>query len=373
MGRRGAQRAGVDGLRSSDSETSVAVHYLESSVDTAKQEFSAQVPPILTIDPGDTVVVHTLDARGYLEPPSSTYHSAPQLFNPRRGHCVIGPIAVRGAKPGTALAVRFDSFVPDAFGWTLAGSRDTELNRRLGVLDEVSPTWLLWRLDPEAGIGTCEGGFVVPLTPFLGIVGVAPAADGVYETRPPRAGSGGNIDCRDLVAGSTLVIPVTVEGGYLFVGDGHAAQGNGEVSGTGLECGMTTQLTVDIVAVPELAHLHAITPSGRVTFGFDPDLNEATVQALDDMLLWMMTIFAIDKPLALALASNGVHLNVTQIANGVWGAHATLADDALMVDATRRPGNGRRRAMTDHGHAARGCDIGAAEALVTCGRGRGKA
>jgi acetamidase/formamidase len=167
------------------------------------------------------------------------------------------------------------------------------------------------------------------LAPFLGVMGLAPAESGWHSTIPPRAANGGNIDCRELVAGSTLYLPVAVEDALLFLGDGHAAQGDGEVGGTAIECPMTTTLTVDIAPDRPLTSIHAETPIGPITFGFDADLNRATGDALDAMVVWMTALYDIDKPTALALLSTVVDLRVTQVANGTWGVHAVLPDGLL--------------------------------------------
>ena len=95
-----------------------------------------------------------------------------------------------------------------------------------------------------------------------------PAEPGEHSTRPPRALGGGNIDCRELVAGSTLYLPVTVPEALLCLGDGHAAQGDGEVSGTAIECAMTTEVVVGLEPDPPVPGIHAETPAGRITFGF---------------------------------------------------------------------------------------------------------
>ena len=121
-------------------------------------------------------------------------------------------------------------------------------------------------------------------------MGVAPAEPGEHSTIPPRAGSGGNIDCKDLVAGATLYLPVAVPGALLYLGDGHAAQGDGEVGGTAIECGMTTEVTVTVVTDRPLGTVHAEAPAGRITFGFDADLNVATGDALDAMVVWMQQL-----------------------------------------------------------------------------------
>jgi acetamidase/formamidase len=246
-----------------------------------------------------------------------------------RGHCLVGPIEIAGTHPGQVLAIHFQSLRPDDWGLTVDGHMDTPLNRRLG-LDGTNGTRLLWSLDADNAIGTNQLGLSTALKPFLGVVGLTPAEPGEHSTVPPRAAGGGNIDCRELVAGSTLYLPVTVPGSHLYLGDGHAAQGDGEVSGTAIEAGMTTTIAVDIAADPALDSVHAMTPAGRITFGFDADLNEASAIALDAMLTWMQKLYPINKTEALAMASTTVSLRVTQIANGTWGVHALLPHDAIV-------------------------------------------
>jgi acetamidase/formamidase len=301
-------------------------HRLDPTPDTVTDIFSRELPPVLTVDPGDTLVVHSLDAPGHLERQTTPGETKPKMFTEKRGHCLVGPIAVRGAEPGMMLAVRLLDLRPDEWGWTVAGA-DTPLNQRLGVAGGP-PTWLLWEIDADKGVARNQHGLSVDLAPFLGVTGLPPDEPGEHSTIPPRA-SGGNIDCRELVAGSTLYLPVTVPGALLSVGDGHGAQGDGEVSGTAVECGMTTTFTVDLVTDPPVPTVHAVTPSARITFGFSTDLNEAMVQALDAMLGWLQQLFDVDKPTALALASPSVDLRVTQVVNQVWGVHAVLPDGVL--------------------------------------------
>jgi acetamidase/formamidase len=305
----------------------MAEHRLDPTPETVTDVFSPDLPPVLTVDPGDTLVVRSLDAAGHLERQRTPGETRPQLFANRRGHCLAGPIAVRGAAPGMMLAVRLVSLRPDDWGWTVAAAVDNPLNRRLGVAGGP-PSWLLWDLDVEKGTARNDRGLTMNLAPFLGVIGLPPAEPGEHSTIPPRA-SGGNIDCRELVAGSTLYLPVTVPGALLCLGDGHGAQGDGEVSGTAIECGMTTELVVDLATDRPIPTTHAVTPAGRITFGFSPDLNEATAQALDAMLGWLQSLFNVDKPTALALASPTVDIRVTQVANQVWGVHAVLPEGVL--------------------------------------------
>jgi acetamidase/formamidase len=303
-------------------------HQLDTAQDTAINYFSRDLDPVLTIAPGDTVVVHTLDSGGHVGRPSADGELPRRFFEEQRGHCLVGPIAVEGAKPGQSLAVHFDDLVPDDWGFTAAALRETPLNIRLGLNSDAGAR-LLWEIDVEKGFASNQLGLGTAIAPFLGVVAVAPPEPGQHSTVPPRPVGAGNIDCRDLVAGSTLYIPVAVESALLSVGDGHAAQGDGEVSGTAIECGMTTTMTIDLVDEPALHSVYATTPAGRITFGFDADLNEATAVALDAMLDWMAGSYGISRAEALAMASATVSMRVTQIANQTWGVHALLPADAV--------------------------------------------
>jgi acetamidase/formamidase len=306
----------------------MARHDLGAMSETVVDVFDRDAPPVLTIDPGDTVTVRSLDASGYLRRMEAPGDMGPTMFPDKRGHCLTGPIEVRGAQPGMVLEIYFRSIQPGDWGWTVAGGKDNALSRRLGVA-EGPPSWLLWDIDVEARTAVNDRGHKVRVAPFLGVVGVAPAEPGEHSTIPPRTRSGGNIDCRELVAGSTLYIPVSVPGALLSLGDGHAAQGDGEVCGTAIECPMTTEVEIDFLAEAKVPAIHAETPDARITFGFSEDLNEATADALDAMIVWMQMLYGLDKVTALALASPVVDLRITQVANGTWGVHAVLPDNAI--------------------------------------------
>jgi acetamidase/formamidase len=295
----------------------MAEHRLPATRETTVDVFDRNTPPVLTVDPGDSIVVSSLDAAGYLQRDVQ----GPTMFPGRRGHCLNGPIEVRGAEPGNVLEVHFTSITPGEWGWTSAGVKDNRLMRRLGVADGPA-SWLTWDIAEVAA--TSNLGNVVGIAPFLGVVGVPPNAPGPHSTLPPRADSGGNIDCRDLIAGSTLFLPVTVTGAMLHLGDGHAAQGHGEVGGTAIECPMTTEVTLTLSASPAVPGIHAETPEGRVTFGFSADLNQAMADALDTMVTWMQQLYGVDRSTALALASVVVDLRITQVASDTWGVHAVL-------------------------------------------------
>jgi acetamidase/formamidase len=161
-------------------------HRLDPSPSTTADVFCRDLPPVLTVDPGDTIVLRSLDASGHLQPQTFPGENVPTMASKRRsGHCLTGPIAVRGAVPGEVLAVRFISLRPDTWGYTVAAGRDTPLTRRLG-LHEGPPAWLLWQIDADAGAATSDRGHTVRIAPFHGVTGVAWDEPGEHSTIPPR-------------------------------------------------------------------------------------------------------------------------------------------------------------------------------------------
>jgi acetamidase/formamidase len=169
----------------------------------------------------------------------------------------------------------------------------------------------------------------VVLAPFLGVVGMPPDEPGIHSTAPPRP-CGGNIDCKELVVGTSLFLPVSVDRALVSAGDGHAAQGDGEVSQLAIEAPVERAcLTLSLRDDLELENPVAWTPEAWLTFGFDEDLDEAAAQAIEGMLALMGREHGIERREALALASVVVDLRVTQMVNGVRGVHARLAHDAL--------------------------------------------
>jgi acetamidase/formamidase len=303
-------------------------YLLDATQQTTADVFSREIDAVLTVDSGDTVLLRSLDASGSLERMTTSGENVPRMFSQHRGHCLTGPIAVRGAMPGDHLAVRFVSLRPDDWGWTVAAARDTPLTRHLG-LHEGPPEQLLWQIDADAGVAVNQYGHQVRIAPFHGVTGLAWDEPGEHSTIPPRAVAGGNIDCKELVAGSVLYLPVTLPGALLSVGDGHAAQGDGEVAGTAIECAMTTELQLELTAERPVKGVHAEAPAGRITFGFSPDLNVAAGDALDAMLGWLGPEFGLSKAGTLALASSVLDLRVTQVANEAWGVHALLPWNAI--------------------------------------------
>lgn len=309
----------------------MAIYSIEPERSTLHGSFSRDYPPVLTIDSGDTVRFRTLDSGWGLEPskgPGIKRRSfEPRVKDQDSGHALCGPVAIRGAQPGMTLEVQINAIRPGAWGGTYAGGPHREINRRLGVADHEEA--LLWTLDPDALTGRDQYGHTLPLRPFMGVMGMPPDEPGIHSTIPPRR-SGGNIDCKELVAGSTLYLPIAVPGALFSVGDGHAAQADGEVCGTAIECPMErVELTFRLRDDLHLTTPRAQTPAGWITFGFDVNLNEATLIALDAMLDLLREQYQLERHRALALASLMVDLRVTQIVNQVWGTHAILPPGAI--------------------------------------------
>jgi acetamidase/formamidase len=242
----------------------------------------------------------------YVEPDVQVDSRSPELDT---GHALAGPIAVRGAQAGWTLEVRIDEVQPGSWGVTYAG-------------EDHAVRWEL-----ADGVGRALGR-ELDLAPFLGVLGMPPPEPGVHSTIPPRR-SGGNIDCKELVAGTTLYLPVPVDGALFSAGDGHAAQGDGEVSGTAIETPSTAQLTLDIRDDLPLEWPIARIDGAWLTFGFHEHLGLAARIAVDGMVALMGRALGITGGDALVLASVGVDLHVTQVVNETLGIHAVLRDDAF--------------------------------------------
>src|ERR1700733_12036616 len=322
----------------------MALHSIELGPQTLRGYFSRDAAPVVTIDSGDTVECQTLDA-GWGALDQAGPFAPPGAFEPRDrvgdfGHALTGPISVRGARPGMTLEIRFRTIRLGKWGWSAGPALPSQIDPRLGLGPGSSgpppvitvPTGelvTLWTLDPDANVARTQAGLSLTTRPFLGVVGMPVDEPGVQTTFPPRF-CGGNMDCKELVEGTSLFLPIAVEGGLLSVGDGHAAQGDGEVAGPALACPME-RVEVEIHLHRDL-HLNmprAKTSIGWLTFGFHTDVNEAWAQATEEMLELMSELYHLSTKSALSLASLVVDLRITQVVNGVRGVHAVLPYGAI--------------------------------------------
>ncbi len=244
--------------------------------------------PCQTIAPGEAIEFEVFEASGGQLNPESTAGDV-NNFVFEKINPVTGPIAIEGAEPGDAVKVTFLSFQPSGWGWTanIPG---------FGLLAEdfTEATLHHWSYDPVAMAPAMYGSIgKVPLKPFTGTIGLAPAAAGQHSIVPPRQ-VGGNMDIRDLTTGCDLYLPVEVPSALFSVGDTHAAQGDGEVCGTAIESPMRVALQFDLVKEAGLSAPRFTTPGPvtrhldekgyEVTTGVAPDLMEATKAATRYMI-----------------------------------------------------------------------------------------
>jgi len=309
----------------------MATHQLKPHRSTLHGTFFHEWEPALTIAPGDSVEFETLDARWSIESPQPDgtpgHQFAPRDDERDNGHALCGSILIEGAQPGMVLAVQIGALVPGTWGWTVAGGWANGINERVGT-DPVDFR-MNWTLDSNAGIGVNQFGHAIDLSPFFGVMGMPGTSGHPVPSWTPRP-QGGNIDCKELVEGATLFLPIAVEGGLFSAGDGHARQGDGEVSGTAIECPISSgMLTFGLRDDLALTTPIARTDEAWLTFGFDEDLDEAVIIALDAMLDVMGREHGLNRSQALALSSVAVDFRVTQIVNGVRGVHAMLRHDTV--------------------------------------------
>lgn len=244
--------------------------------------------PVMTVTPGETVAFETVDASGGQLSPDSTLEDVAQLdFD--RVNPVTGPVHVDGAKPGDTLKITLLEYQPSGWGWTanIPG---------FGLLADqfTEPALNLWSYDPVR-LGTSLFGdqAKVPLKPFAGTIGLAPAEPGLHSVVPPRR-VGGNMDIRDMAVGTELYLPVECAGALFSIGDTHACQGDGEVCGTAIESPMTVAVKLDLLKGEILPFPRFTTPgpvarhldaSGyEVTTGIGPDLMTGARAAVSSMI-----------------------------------------------------------------------------------------
>ena len=247
--------------------------------------------PVVRIAPGDSLEFEVTDASGGQLSRASVPGDVGRL-DFARVNPVAGPIYVDGAEPGDILKVTVLSFGPSGWGWTanIPG---------FGLLAEdfKEPALHLWSYDRQALTAAAFGSWArVPLKPFAGTIGLAPAEPGCHSVVPPRR-VGGNMDLRDIACGSELHLPVEVAGALFSVGDTHAAQGDGEVCGTALESPMRVALKFELMKQTPLAFPRLLTygpvtrhldqQGYRVTTGIGPDLMEAARAALRSAIDWI--------------------------------------------------------------------------------------
>jgi len=249
------------------------------------------LPPQTHVSPGQQIEFACKDSgNGHFNQHSTAAQVLTMPFD--RINPVTGPVYVEGAEPGDVLKITINSFRPSGFGWTanIPG---------FGLLADQfrEPALTTWTYDTGLQQAAAFGSWArIPLKPFAGTIGLAPAESGLHSVVPPRR-VGGNLDIRDLSAGATLYLPVEVPGALLSVGDTHAAQGDGEVCGTAIETAMNAVITVDLIKDHPMAYPSFSTPGSvtshidtrgyEVTTGVGPDLLQAARDAVSGTIDWL--------------------------------------------------------------------------------------
>lgn len=322
-------------------------HYVRLTPEnSAIGNYPAQKAAILTIKSGQTVKIDTGGGAGWRNPEMEpaewlkknnipTTVSNPALKETievwektmryadiKSGHFLIGPINVEGAMPGDSLEVRILSVVPRIpYGTTGASP-----GRSLKPLEGERPPSHITLLDLKRNVGMFSSGVEVSLAPFMGVMGTQPPEeDGPNRSSSPPGKFGGNLDAKDLIAGTTLYLPVFAPGARFFTGDSHAAQGDGEITGTAIETANTVTLKFILHKGKTLKMPRAETPTHYIAYGLDPDLENAMQQAVDETVDYINDITGwTGSAKALPLASIGVDFRVTQIVDFTKGIHSMI-------------------------------------------------
>jgi acetamidase/formamidase len=316
-------------------------HHLRSTPETVHWGFlDAALPPILTVAPGDTVRIDCVSGLpGHLPDPAQ-FQVLPELLDifarAKKGtgnHILTGPIYVEGAEIGDVLAVTvLDIALREDWAWNVFRGYGGTLPEDFPYVEHT-----ILKLDRQHRQVLLPSGLRVPVDPFFGQMAVAPpAAFGRQNSKEPRD-FGGNIDCKALTAGSTIWLPVWNKGALFSTGDGHAAQGDGEVDGTAVETSLSGTFKFELLKGRGWAMPRAQTQTHLITFGFEPSLDVAAKQALKTMIEWIVDLKGLSKAEAYALCSFACDLHVTQTVNINKGVHAMIDKTILDIDVQSLP------------------------------------
>ena len=312
-------------------------HSLKAAPETVRiGQFNASFPPVLTVQSGDTVDVQCVSGRLEVLPSAESGLIVPDALRSilaahvmGAGHIVTGPIAIAGAMPGDMLEVRVEAISPGAnWGYNV-------IRPLVGTLPDDFHESVLLHIPVDTQRNTCTlpWGTELALAPFFGVMGVAPPPEfGTIASKEPRL-HGGNLDNKELVAGSTLFLPIWVEGACFSVGDGHGVQGDGEVCVTALEMCLDGRFTFVLHkqtgGTPVLRYPRAETPTHFISMGMHEDLDQAMKTALREMIGFICERSNLSREQAYAFCSLAVDFHVTQSVNGEKGVHGMLRKGLL--------------------------------------------
>jgi acetamidase/formamidase len=310
---------------------------------TVSWGYYGSMHPAATVHSGDTVVMQTLStcgpadrliARGVKREDipaynDEVYQNYPAAEKGPGGHILTGPVEIAEAEPGDVLEVQIlkvdidANFACNGFG----------LHRGFLPMEFPFSRNRIIPLDREKMIGHFAPGIDIPLHPFFGSMGVAGAGGKVGSTEP--FAHAGNMDNKELVAGTTLYIPVAAKGAMFEAGDGHAGQGNGEVDITAMETFLTGTFRFVVHKKQQMNWPRAETPTHYITMGFSPDLKEATEHALRDMIDFLVEEKHMKRDDAYMLSSVAVDLDITELVDGNVGVHAMCPKNIFTDSGTK--------------------------------------
>ena len=289
-----------------------------SHADALHTVWDNSLSPVITIDSGEIVRFTCLNDSGPRITPDTVAADLPNIDF--IGHHLTGPVAIRNATPGDVIQIDIESVSHDDWGYTLIRSGD----RGVGLLPEEFPEPFLYHWELDNTVGRFENGISVPLAPFPGVVGLAPGEPGQHHTGPPRR-VGGNMDIKHLTAGSSVFLPVETTGGLLSVGDGHAAQGDGEVCVSAIETPTTITARITLrpdlsIESPQYQTTGPYAPAGLsqhgrgyATTGIRDDLMEAAKDAVRSMISHLQSDHALTREEAYVLCSVAGDLKISEV------------------------------------------------------------
>jgi acetamidase/formamidase len=308
-------------------------HRLAANADTVVVGFyDASTPPVLKIASGDTVIMETLgvgaaamlESAGVAKERIEPAKYAIALKSPSaRGHFLTGPVYIEGAAPGDVLEVEIQD-VKMTLDYSYNGMGQNGVLADLFADKPASERRRIIPLDRERMVAPFAPGVEVPLRPFFGSMGVAPPSGAGRISSSPPGMHAGNLDNRELIAGTRLFIPIHEPGALFQAGDGHAAQGDGEADQTGLETSLTGTFRFVVRKDMKLKWPRAETPTHWITMGLNADINQAIRLAAEETLAFLTKEKGLSPANAYMLMSVAIDLRITQLVDGTKGAHAMI-------------------------------------------------
>jgi acetamidase/formamidase len=286
------------------------------------------INPVLRINPGDTISTETIDALGL---------DKNGVRRQRGGNPLTGPFYIENASAGDIIAVTLTKVsLNRSYAYTSQGFVSRSLPKST-ISQLKGPKLVRWKLDGQNGFATPDTAyehlqsFKVPLHPFLGCIGVAPASKNNEELSFFSGNFGGNMDFSGIAQACTVYLPVLHDGAYLYIGDGHALQGDGELAGNALETSLDVDFTVRLIKNPgyELTYPRIENQIYLMAIGLDKDLDGALILANSNLLSWLQTEYKLSLEEATQVMSTSVEYTIAEVADKDVGVVAKIKKEIL--------------------------------------------